>query len=304
MSDATKLRAVADRTDALVRELGAIGDPAVRGKAEELVQLLLEFYGAGVNRMLELLDEAGAGELIERLANDPLVASILVLHGIHPLDVETRVARALDRVRPYLGSHGGDVTLVGVEDGVVRLRLEGSCHGCGASTTTVKLAVEGAIEEAAPEVTRIEVEGVVEPAPSPLLQISASNGAHGSGVVPDSAAAEPSETEPAGSWLVPDEPLALAPGELTGIELAGMRLIVCRLGDNWYAYRAPCPACGAGLETGRLEDQTLTCPACAGRYDVRRAGRSLDEGGPQLEPLPLVNEAGVIRIALPATLAS
>ena len=78
--------------------------------------------------------------------------ALLILHGLHPLDVETRIARALDRVRPYLGSHGGDVKLLGVTDGVVHLRLEGSCHGCPSSTVTMKLAIEKAIEEAAPEV--------------------------------------------------------------------------------------------------------------------------------------------------------
>ena len=93
-----------------------------------------------------------------------------MLHGLHPLNVETRIARALDRVRPYLGSHGGDVKLLGVNEGVVHLRLEGSCHGCPSSTVTMKLAIEKAIEEAAPEVVRIEVEGAspvrISPHPS------------------------------------------------------------------------------------------------------------------------------------------
>src|SRR5262249_42532332 len=81
----------------------------------------------------------------------------------HPLDVGTRVRQALERVRPQLGAHGGDVSLLGVWDGVVRLRLEGSCHGCPSSTVTMKLAIEQAVTEAAPEVTAIEVEGIGEP---------------------------------------------------------------------------------------------------------------------------------------------
>lgn len=81
-------------------------------------------------------------------------------------------------MRPYLGSHGGDVKLLGVADGVVRLRLERSCHGCPSSTVTMKLAVEKAIAEAAPEIARIAVEGVGDPTdptdrtdPSDLVQI-------------------------------------------------------------------------------------------------------------------------------------
>ena len=120
----------------------------------------MELYGSALARILEIVDDTGpADEIYDRLAADDLVASLLVLHGLHPLNVETRIARALDRVRPYLGSHGGDVKLLGVNEGVVHLRLEGSCHGCPSSTVTMKLAIEKAIEEAAPEVARIEVEG-------------------------------------------------------------------------------------------------------------------------------------------------
>jgi Fe-S cluster biogenesis protein NfuA len=82
------------------------------------------------------------------------------------------VVEALDEVRPYLGSHAGGVELVGIDpDGVVQLRLEGSCDGCPSSTQTVKLAIERAIEEAAPEVTRVEVENLTRERSPQLLQI-------------------------------------------------------------------------------------------------------------------------------------
>jgi Fe-S cluster biogenesis protein NfuA len=158
-----ELRAAGDRIEILMGELAA-ASPAVRGKAEELVRLLMQLYGAGLDRILTAVDDAGqgvAGPIFARLAADDLVASLLVLHDLHPLDLETRVGRALDHVRPHLGSHGGDVKLLGVEDGVVLLRLEGKA-------STVKQAIEKAIQEAAPEIVRIEVEG-------PLVQI----GGHG-----------------------------------------------------------------------------------------------------------------------------
>lgn len=85
------------------------------------------------------------------------------MHDLHPEDAESRILRALDGVRPYLASHSGDVRLLGYEEGVVRLRLEGSCHGCPSSSITMKLAIEKAIGEAVPEVMRIEVEGVADP---------------------------------------------------------------------------------------------------------------------------------------------
>ncbi len=178
MPQAKNLRAVSDRIETLLAEVRAGGEPRARETAEELVRLLMEFYGAGLERLLEIVDEADAGELFDRFAKDDLVASLMILHGLHPQDIEGRIAAALERVRPYLASHGGDVRLLGVADGVVRLRLEGSCHGCPSSTVTMKLAIERAIEEAAPEVARIEVEGVAEengieaaPAGDSLVQI-------------------------------------------------------------------------------------------------------------------------------------
>ncbi len=156
-----ELRAAGDRIEILMGELAA-ASPAVRGKAEELVRLLMQLYGAGLERILTIVDniddagQAAAGPIFARLAADDLVASLLVVHDLHPLDLETRVARALDHVRPDLGLHGDEVELLGVEDGVVRLRLEGK-----ASTAPAKRAIEKAIQEAAPDIARIEVEGAL-----------------------------------------------------------------------------------------------------------------------------------------------
>lgn len=173
--EARDLRAVGARIEQLLQELAAVADPAVQGRAEEAVRLVVELYGAGLQAIVALLRRQPDGAaLVERLAEDDLVASLLVLHGLHPLDLEARVRRALDRVRPWLGAHAGGVELLGVDaGGVVRLRLEGSCHGCPSSTVTVRQAIERAIEEAAPDAARVEVEGVAEPPPAgpQLLQI-------------------------------------------------------------------------------------------------------------------------------------
>ena len=162
------LREVGTRIEELLGRLRAAGDPGTADTAEEIVRLVVELYGAGLERTVEL---AGP-EVLERLVEDELVASLLVLHGLHPKDTETRVVEALDQVRPYLGSHAGGVELVGVDtEGVVHLRLEGSCDGCPSSTQTVKLAIERAIEEAAPEVTAVEVENLTRERAPQLLQI-------------------------------------------------------------------------------------------------------------------------------------
>jgi Fe-S cluster biogenesis protein NfuA len=162
------LRAVGARIEELLGQLRATGDPGTAEVAEEVVRLVVELYGAGLERAVEL---AGP-EALDRFVEDELVASLLVLHDLHPKDTETRVVEALDQVRPYLGSHAGGVELLGVDDGgVVHLRLEGSCDGCPSSVQTVKLAIERAIEEAAPEVTAVEVENLTPERAPQLLQI-------------------------------------------------------------------------------------------------------------------------------------
>jgi Fe-S cluster biogenesis protein NfuA len=169
MTDESELRAAGDRIEGLLGELAAVS-PKAGAKSQELVQLLMRLYGAGLERILSAIDEVAgpaADKLFARLEEDELVASLLVLHDLHPLDLTDRILRALDKVRPYLGSHGGDVTLLEVVDGVVRLRLEGSCHGCPSSSVTMKQAIERALEEAVPELRGIEVEGVAPPASVP-----------------------------------------------------------------------------------------------------------------------------------------
>ena len=117
----------------------------------ELVQALLELYGEGLRRIAARFD-------MRELAGDELVDHLLFLHGLHPVPVDERVAGALDEMRPYLDSHGGDVRLLGVEDGVVRLQLQGSCSGCPSSAITLRHGIEEAIYAAAPDVDRVEAE--------------------------------------------------------------------------------------------------------------------------------------------------
>ncbi|HEV7898435.1 MAG TPA: NifU family protein [Planosporangium sp.] len=285
MSTGPDLREVSARVEQLLAELGEQSDAHAQELAEELVRLLVEVYGQGLARIVELAGD----EVVDRIAADDLVASLLVLHDLHPVDVTERVRQALDRVRPYLGSHAGGVELLGVDDeGVVRLRLEGSCDGCPSSAMTVKLAIERAISEVAPEVVRVDVDGMVAPPPP------------GPKLIPvESLRRRPG---PEADWQVVAGLDALAAGGLRSVTVAGESVIVCRCGDSLLAYRDGCPACGSSLVDGVLAGDRLACPACATGYDVRRAGRGDD--GTHLEPLPLLVEGGEVRIAMTAAVAS
>ena len=154
-----------ERIETLIQELEQLPDSRARAHTQEVIQAILELHGTALERMLEQIAEAGDTGLatIGALARDDLVGSLLLLHGLHPQDMETRVRLALDKVRPYLRSHGGDVELLGVAGSEVRLRMQGSCHGCPSSALTLKTAIEESIQEKAPDVTSIQVEGVVEP---------------------------------------------------------------------------------------------------------------------------------------------
>jgi Fe-S cluster biogenesis protein NfuA/nitrite reductase/ring-hydroxylating ferredoxin subunit len=262
------------------------GGKAAATTAEELVRLLVDFYGSGLTRVVEIL--GAAPELLDALAEDRLVESQLILHGLHPVDIDTRIERALDKVRPYLGSHAGGVAYLGIdEEGVAHLRLEGGCSGCPSSTITVRTTIEEAVIGAAPELSGIEVEGQAE-RPEKLLQI---------GRGPGQPAAEPAPT-----WRHLSARDLPEPGGMAAIAVDGHALLVARLGESWYAYDDHCAGCGATL-TGSdeaLAGDTLTCLGCWMRFDLRLAGKAADGTGRYLSPIPLLDDVSGIRVAVSA----
>jgi Fe-S cluster biogenesis protein NfuA len=155
------------RIETLLQEIERFPDAGARAHTREIVQTLLDLHGAGLERILEHLAAAGDTGLamIDSLARDELVGSLLLLYGLHPLDVETRVRQALDQVRPYLRSHAGSVELLALSGGLVRVRMLGSGQGHGCSLT-LRRAVEEAIYRKAPDVAAIEIEEVTTEAPS------------------------------------------------------------------------------------------------------------------------------------------
>jgi Fe-S cluster biogenesis protein NfuA len=145
----------------LVQRVNALSDADARATALELLQSLMDLHGAVLARMVELMDEAGepGRALLANLGSDPLICGLLVLYGVHPADMETRVTRALEKIRPRLKKQGGEVELIGVSDAVVRVKIQSSVQGCGSSPGSLKQTVEQAIREAAPEVVEIMTEG-------------------------------------------------------------------------------------------------------------------------------------------------
>jgi len=174
MAGASDARAAGERVEALIDELRAQAGPQAGDAAEELVGCLVELYGAGLAAIVAVVaaDPEAGPRLIDALAADPLVESLLLIHDLHPVDAGTRVSRALDQVRAQLGSHAGVIEYLGFDDqGVVMLRRTASGHGCGSTASAVRQALEDAVTQAAPEAAGVAVEEVTAPAEAPLLQI-------------------------------------------------------------------------------------------------------------------------------------
>lgn len=292
--------ACGERIELLLEASNAAG-PAARERAEELVRIVVDLYGAGLERMLDLLHEAGALDqaALDVLAGDEFVSGLLVVHGLHPYRVEDRVERALADVRPYLGSHGGDVRLLEVsESGVVRLQLLGSCDGCASSAVTLELAVTDAIRAAAPEVVTIEVEQATPAGVIPVEALTARLRGPDAGEAGSDAAV---------LWAPALALAELAVGTLARTTVEGLDVVLCRLPSGVYAYRDACAGCGSSFEEAGLQrspaipgSAVLTCRRCAARFDVRRAGAEFDGSDRHLDPVPLLERDGVVELAVRA----
>jgi Fe-S cluster biogenesis protein NfuA len=290
MADVVRVGA---RVEELLGALKSGGFGPAADAAEELVGLLVGMYGDGLAQIMNVLaDQPGGTAMIDALADDPLVESLLLLHGLHPLDVDARIQRALDRVRPYLGSHAGGVEYLGVdESGVARLKLEGSCHGCPSSTVTVELAITGAVQEAAPEVTDVVVEGMTA-APEPaLLQI---------GRRPDDA----QQLSGNGVAWVKLPNVGPPSSKPVSAQADGVAVLLCSVRGTLYAYRDACASCGSSLAEGHLDREILTCPGCGTCYNARLAGKGVDDPSLHLDPLPLLTDSQGVRVAIPEPVPS
>jgi Fe-S cluster biogenesis protein NfuA/nitrite reductase/ring-hydroxylating ferredoxin subunit len=265
------------RIQELIERISEIPDLSSRAILEQCVESLLSFYGRGLERILDLVEEAGpeGRKVYDILVNDGAVRGLLLIHNLHPVPLETRLREALDKIRPYMESHGGNVEVLSLENDIARLRLQGHCKSCPSSAVTMELAIRGAIEEACPDLMGFEVEGLDSaPLAAPLTH------------TPNGAPA----------WSEVPEAKGLAEGEILSLQPDDVPLVVCRNDGQLYAYRDHCPACNMPLHLGSFKHGILSC-SLGHRYDAQRAGCSLDRVSLHLDPLPLLVQDGIVRIA-------
>lgn len=288
-----------ERVQELQTRLDSAGDPATRELAEELVSAVVQMYGAGLEQIVAGLFSAGEeGERIAvSLTDEPLVATLLLIHDLHPIRLEDRVQAALDSVRPYMESHGGNVELLSLEAGVARIHLQGSCSDCSASSVTLELAIKQALEEAAPDLEGLEVEGVA-PQTMGASGLPMVTGTAPSGLELPVVMSGPAPPPP--SWFEVESVGQLGDGSIVAVEVAGNGLVIANVDGTLLAYRDSCGGCGEPLREGTLQAGALACPSCRRSFFLPRAGRSLDADNFQLDPVPLLREQGRVKVALAA----
>src|SRR5579862_2662679 len=168
MQNEKEFQSKVQRIGELVHGLDKIEDPESRAGAKALVQLLLDLHSEALERVMQVVaknDESGQ-RIIDDLGRDSLVSSLLVLYGLHPLDFGERVTQAVEKVQPKVRKGGGELELLGIEGGTVRLQVQVTGHACGSTGKTLKTVVEDALYEAAPDMNRLLITGLDEPAGS------------------------------------------------------------------------------------------------------------------------------------------
>lgn len=262
---------LAKRVDDAVAALDEL-DPAARAVAEELQASIEAIHKAGLVSIVRRLraDDATREALFE-LVDDPVVHLLLTLHGIVRPDPVTHANQVLESVRPQLHSHGGDVSLVRVEDGTAFVRLEGACNGCSMSSVTLRNLVEEALVQEVPAVTAVEV---VTDQPSPTL-ISVES-------------LFPGRDPGADGWVRVSPAADVAVDDISTATLNGTDVLIVNIGQRLSAYRNECAHEALPLTDAVLDvsNGTLTCPWHGFCFDAS-SGECLSAPGAQLEQLPL-----------------
>ena len=262
---------LAKRVDDAVAALDDL-DPAARKVAEEVQSAVEAIHKAGLTTIVRRLraDDATRAALFE-LVDDPVVHLLLSLHGIVRPDPVTHANQVLETVRPQLHSHGGDVSLVRVEDGTAFVRLEGACNGCSMSSVTLRNLVEEALVAGVPAVTAVEV---VKDQPSPTL-------------IPLESLRVGRSPEEDG-WVRLGPAADVAVDDLSTATLNDISVLIVNLDQRLAAYRNECAHEALPLTEAVLDvsNGTLTCPWHGFCYDAT-SGECLSAPGAQLGQLPL-----------------
>ena len=253
--------------DRAVAELALLVETLER-EGDERALLLLQLVDSIHRPALELI---ARGEL-----EHPVAKALLAMYDLAPVDDRVLVDEALDEVRPYIESHGGEVELLEVDDGVVHLRLAGACVGCAGSAMTLKRGIEAVLQQRYPAFRELVAHEPAERA-QPLVQIASLRRP----VFVDAGATADSR-----------------PGELRAIDADGVSVLLVNADGELFAFRNGCAVDGLPLEGGRVAGTVLVCPWHNCAYDARTGKRVDGEEGPGLGVVPIAVDGGSVRVAV------
>ena len=253
--------------DKAVAELATLVATLER-EGDERALMVLELVDAIHRPALELI--------LSGQPEHPIAQAVLAMYDLAPVDDRTRVEEALDELRPYVESHGGQVELLEVDDGIVHVRMSGACQGCAGSAITLRRGIEQTLRERYPGFRE-----VVAHEPDRLIQIE--------GLRRPLFA-------PAGSLHDP------APGQMRAIDADGRSVLLLNVDGEPYAFLNACPVEAdrdLPLDGGRLAGAVLVCPWHNCAYDAR-SGRRVDDqpDEPGLRVIPVAVQDGVVKVAV------
>jgi Fe-S cluster biogenesis protein NfuA/nitrite reductase/ring-hydroxylating ferredoxin subunit len=265
-----------EELNARIAQLEQLPQPELKAQIFTVLQLIDQLHRPSVARMASFLKEKN---LWEESLNDGHIHLLFTLYDQLPLDELTQVEDALQSVRPYIESHGGDLEVLKVEDGIVHVKLKGSCQSCSASSATLTLGVETALREGYANFKQMVVH-------------------------------EPNEL-PKGDWIELDVLPVRAQGpvfkemarlsdlaQVTTIRLEQKHILLVRSGFEVFAYDATCPGCQLSLEGAKLSGHVLVCPWTNCAFDSRN-GRRVDGGnGEGLKVYPVAVQGNQVMLAM------
>jgi nitrite reductase/ring-hydroxylating ferredoxin subunit/Fe-S cluster biogenesis protein NfuA len=262
-------QALAERVDRVLDSIKGLPEDA-RMKAMELKKAIEAFHEHALRKLVRMFRETDAGkELLLKAVEDPSIYAMFLMHGIIKQDMFTRVAAALEEVRPYMRSHGGDVELVKVEEKTVYVRLQGACSGCSLSAVTLKNGVEEAIKARIPEIENVvRVEDEVASGYLPFHVIDDSDNLEQNGWVQG----------PSVSELEEGRPVRFSHEE--------QDVLLVRMDGKVMAFRNQCPHMGMPLDGGLVDGSIINCPWHGFRFDLS-TGECITAPHVQLEPFPV-----------------
>lgn len=295
-----EFQAFGQQLDTLVQEFESLPYPEIQAKAFDMLQVVDAIHREALGRLIAFLQQHGQAELVERAAADPIVHTLLLLYDLIPGDERSQVETALEIVRPYIHSHGGEVEVLDVVDGTVHLRLAGACQGCSGAAMTLKRGIEAALREGFPGFKGIAVhepEQARGPSFIPLAQVGQAPPASQIDVIPLMAAGP---TRPVRRPVFKQVArLDQTPaGTMHAFDVDGVRVLIANVAGEIYAVRNHCPGSMAPLDLGSFTPPIITCPWHNEAYDVRTGKRADGLPGPNLVVLPIAIADGSIQVAV------